>query len=209
MFAPSKVFPQNENTAKDYKKRVPDDFLFAIKVPKSITLTHYYKKNNKEHFVQNPHFLSIKLSNDFLKTIKPLKDNIGCLLCQFEYLNKQKMSSQLTLQNQFKDFIEKIEDAAPLAGIEIRNPNYLNKSFFDFLASLKIIPVLLVGYYMPDIVETCSKFKDHLKSKVIFRLHGSDRSGIEKMSQENWNNIYIDRKAELIKLSIILNEFLN
>jgi len=209
LFAPSKVLLPNGNSAKDYKQKVRDDFLFTIKIPNSLTLTHYYKKNNKEQLIQNPHFLSVKLFNDFIKTIKPLEDNIECLIFQFEYLNKQKISSQVTFQNQFRAFFEKMGDAAPLVGIEIRNPNYLNKSFFDFLSSLKITPVLLVGYYMPDIVETYSKFKDHLKSKVVFRLHGSNRSGIEKMSGENWNKIYTDRKEELINLSKIFKELLD
>lgn len=209
LFAPSKVLLPNENTAREYKQKVSDDFLFTIKIPNSLTLTHYYKKDSKEQLIQNPHFLSVKLFNDFLKTIKPLEDNTGCLIFQFEYLNKQKISSQEAFQNQFEAFFEKMGDATPLVGIEIRNPNYLNKSFFDFLSSLKIIPVLLVGYYMPDIVETYSKFKDHLNSKVVFRLHGSNRSAIEKMSEEKWNKIYTDRKEELINLTKIFKELLD
>jgi len=208
LFAPSKVLLPNSNTAKDYKQKIPNDFLFTIKVPNSLTLTHYYRKNNKEQLIKNPHFLSIDLFNDFIKSIKPLKDNIGCLIFQFEYLNKEKMFSQDNFQNIFIDFLDNAGDMAPLVGVEIRNPNYLNKSFFDFLSLHKIIPVLLVGYYMPDIQETYSKLKDYLKTKVVFRLHGPNRSRIEKISGENWNKIYIDRKEELLKLSKIFNELL-
>lgn len=209
LFAPAKVLLPNNKTVKDYNRKIQKDFLFTIKVPNSLTLTHYYRKDIKNQLIKNPHFLSTNLFKDFAKSIKPLNENIGCLIFQFEYLNKEKMSSQAKFQNYLKDFIENAGEMTPLIGIEIRNPNYINKSFFDFLSSHKIIPVLLAGYYMPDIQETYLKLKDHLNDKVVFRLHGRDRSEIEKISGENWNKIYIDRREELIILSKIFNELLS
>ena len=41
------------------------------------------------------------------------------------------------------------------------------------------------------------KLKIKLKGLAIIRLHGPDRSGIEKLSGENWNKIYIPRDEEL------------
>ena len=75
-----------------------------------------------------------------------------------------------------------------------------------FLENLKIIPVFLEGYYMPSSVETCNKFKTHFKDTVVFRLHGPDRIGIEKLSNENWDQIYIDRTQELEKLSELFRD---
>ena len=208
LFAPSNVvLPQNK-IVSEYKNSVPKDFLFTIKVPNSITLTHFYRKNKSEELVKNPFFLSMDLYNQFLDSIKPLQDQVACLIFQFEYLNKDKMSSQSLFQNMFYDFITRISDSQFPIGIEIRNPNYLSKNHFGFLEQLKIIPVLLEGYYMPSVVETCNNFLTHSNKSVVFRLHGPDRSGIEKLSNENWNQIYIDRTKELEKLSELFKDLL-
>ncbi|MCZ7612654.1 MAG: DUF72 domain-containing protein [Ignavibacteriaceae bacterium] len=85
---------KNSSSAKkvveEYKQSVPKDFLFTIKVPNSITLTHFYKESKEDELRINPSFLSVDLFNQFLETIEPIKDKIGCLIFQFEYLNKQK-----------------------------------------------------------------------------------------------------------------------
>jgi uncharacterized protein YecE (DUF72 family) len=209
LFAPSKVVLPQKKVVTEYNNSVPKDFLFTVKVPNSLTLTHFYKKNNSDELIKNPHFLSVDLYKQFIESIDPLHNQIGCLIFQFEYLNKEKMSSQSRFQNLIYDFFIKLSDIQVPIGIEIRNPNYLNKSFFELLEQLKIIPVLLEGYYMPSSIDTCNKFKTHLNGTVVFRLHGPDRTGIEKLSNENWNQIYIDRTQELEKLSELFSDLLN
>lgn len=208
MYAPSKVLLPRQETVIEYKNSVPKDFLFTIKVPNSLTLTHFYRKNKSEELIKNPYFLSLDLYNKFLDTIEPLKENIGCLIFQFDYLNKDKISSQKYFQELFYNFILKVFDSRLPIGIGIRNPNYLNRSYFEFLEQLKIIPVMLEGYYMPSVIETCSKYFNQNSGSIVFRLHGPDRAGIEKLSDNNWNQIYIDRTRELEKLSELFNYLL-
>lgn len=209
LFAPSKVVLPQKKIVTEYKNSVPEDFLFTIKVPNSITLTHFYRKNKSDELVKNPYFLSMDLYDQFLDSIKPLKNQVGCLIFQFEYLNKDKMSSQGLFQNLSYEFFTKISSSEFPIGIEIRNPNYLNKNYFEFLEQLRIIPVLLEGYYMPRVIETCKMLLTHFNRRVVFRLHGPDRSGIEKLSNKNWNQIYIDRAQELDKLSELFRALLN
>ncbi len=208
LYAPSKVVLPQTETVIEYKNSVPKDFLFTIKVPNSITLTHFYRKNKSEELIKNPYFLSLDIYSKFLDSIEPLKENVGCLIFQFEYLNKGKIASQKMFEDLIYDFISKISNSGFPIGIEIRNPNYLNKNYFKFLEKLKIIPIMIEGYYMPSVVETCSKFLMDFKGGIVFRLHGPDRSGIEKMSNKNWNQIYIDRIEELEKLSNLFNNLL-
>jgi uncharacterized protein YecE (DUF72 family) len=118
------------------------------------------------------------------------------------------MPSQNLFENLINDFISKSSIRNFPIGIEIRNPNYLNKKYFELLEQLKIIPVMLEGYYMPSVVETCGKHLLQNPSTVVFRLHGPDRTGIEKISSDNWNQIYIDRTQELEKLSDLFRDFL-
>lgn len=209
LFAPSKVVLPSKKIVNEYKNSVPKDFLFTIKIPNSITLTHFYRKNKSEELIKNPYFLSMDLFNQFLDSIEPLQDQIGCLIFQFEYLNKDKMNSQAQFQNLFYDFVANSSASDIPIGIEIRNPNYLNKNYFEFLEQLKIIPVMLEGYYMPSVIQTIEKYSDHLNGNVVFRLHGPDRTGIEKLSNENWNQIYIDRISELERLAELFNDLLN
>ena len=57
---------------------------------------------------------------------------------QFEYLNRQKISSPAEFMDRLEAFLETVDNPYPCS-IEIRNPNYLNKSYFEMLMRLKYI----------------------------------------------------------------------
>ncbi len=209
LFPPSTAALPKKKVVEDYKKSVPNDFLFTIKVPNSITLTHFYKEKKEEQLKPNPFFLSNELFNQFLHSIEPIKNQVGCLIFQFEYLNKQKMSSLSQFQSKFFEFYKGINRDKLTIGIEIRNPNYLNENYFKFLSDLNLAPVFLEGYYMPPVAETYSKFKEHIKNLCVIRLHGPDRKGIEKVSNENWNQIYINRDKEIESIVQMIKDLQN
>lgn len=196
LFEKNKVLLPQKKDVLDSKNSIPEDFRFTIKVPNSITLTHHYNRDKSKSLIRNSYFLSVDLFGEFLETIKPLKDNIGCLIFQFEYLNREKMSSVREFKLRFGEFNSEIDKSIPLA-IEIRNPNYLNEPYFKFLNELNIAHVFLEGYYMPPVSETYKKFKDYIKDFTVIRLHGPDRKGMEKISGGEWNKIYSDRMNDL------------
>ena len=206
LFSNSKIVLPQKKVVEEYKQSVPKDFLFTIKVPNSITLTHFYKESKEDELRINPSFLSFDLFNQFLETIEPIKDKIGCLIFQFEYLNKQKMKSLSEFQNKFSEFRSQIKNDSPPIGIEIRNPNYLNEKYFTFLSEQKIAPVLLEGYYMSPITETYSKFKKQFKNLMVIRLHGTDRKGIEEIANNNWSQIYINRDKEILSIAEMIRD---
>jgi len=206
LFTPSKVVLPQKKVVEEYKSSVPKDFLFTIKVPNSITLTHFYKESKDDELRANPHFLSFELFQEFLNSIEPILDQTGCLIFQFEYLNKQKMKSLSDFQLRFSEFRKQVKNNTPPIGIEIRNPNYLNEKYFRFLSDQKIVPVLLEGYYLPPITETFAKFKDYIKGLAVLRLHGPDRQGIEKIANDNWNQIYINRDKEINSIVEMIKE---
>ena len=200
LFPPNKVVLPDKKVVQDYKDSVPEDFLFTIKVPNSITLTHFYNRIKKEPLITNPYFLSGNLFEEFLLTLEPIVNNIGCLIFQFEYLNKQKMNSLSNFQEKIYEFHSSLPENIPPIGLEIRNPNYLNNSFFEVLMELNISNVFLEGYYMPPVNEVYSKYKKYIKNLTVLRIHGPDRKEIEKISNENWNKIYVDREKEIISI---------
>lgn len=208
LFGVKKINLPEFHHVEAYRKSVGDNFKFSVKIPNSITLTHFYRKNKKEELKPNPHFLSEELTSEFLKTLEPLKENLGPLMFQFEYLNKQKMKSQQDFQIQFGDYVEKL-DRSYQWGVEIRNPNYLNKTYFDFLKEYKLTPVFLQGYYMPSIIELIPKFIDQFEDTIVIRLHGPDRKGIEERAGGKWNERIEPKDEELSKLVEIIAKLLD
>lgn len=203
LHAVNRISLPKESDAKLYAESVPDDFRFTIKVPNSITLTHFYRKNKSEELKANPHFLSMELFEEFLSSLRPMKNKIGVLMFQFEYLNKEKMSNQIEFMERFEAFVQNAKNNFQI-GIEIRNPNYLNKKFFEFLKSNNLSMVFLQGYYMPPIWEVFKIAKDLLISPVVIRLHGPDRGGIEEKTGNIWNQIVDPKDEELPKVAEII-----
>jgi len=196
LFGINKIALPIPSVVNEYVKSVPSEFKFTIKIPNSITLTHFYKKTKQEPLIINPYFLSPELFKEFFGSIEKLKDQIGLLMFQFEYLNKQKMESQKIFQDKFKLFLEQIYPDIPY-GLEIRNPNYLNNSYFEFLQKNNLAHVFLQGYYMPKVSDIYRQFKQYITSTTIIRLHGPDRSEIEKKSAGNWDKILEPKEKEL------------
>lgn len=192
------VLPKAE-VVEEYAQSVPPGFIFSIKVPNSVTLTHLYNKKKGEPLIPNLNFLSTGLMERFLRTLDPLGDHIGPLIFQFEYLNKQKMAGLSHFLEMFEMFIQGLPGGYQYC-VEIRNPNYLKNQYFDFLAEKNLGPVFLQGYYLPPIFEIYEKFKDQLKDPVVVRLHGYDRQAIEKQTKSIWDNIVDPKDAELQNL---------
>ncbi|RPI00140.1 MAG: DUF72 domain-containing protein [Calditrichaeota bacterium] len=197
LFPQGKVKLPNPTDVHLYASSVSASFRFTIKVPNAVTLTHYYSP--KAPLVRNPHFLSVQVMLDFMQTLQPLHQQIGTLMLQFEYLNRAKMASQQALFQQLEAFITQCPRDFPIA-IEIRNPNYINASYFDFLNRHNLHHVFLQGYYMPSIFELYQQYKKYIQSRVIIRLHGPDRQGMEEKSHNVWNRLLESKDDELDQL---------
>ncbi|WP_300464456.1 DUF72 domain-containing protein [Desulfobacula sp.] len=203
LFGEKVVLPKPEVVA-EYVGSVPKDFRFSIKVPNAITLTHQYGKGQTE---ANPHFLSNDLMQDFLHLIEPMSKQINSLIFQFEYLNKQKMPNQMLFQDQLQKFYQKLPPKFHYC-IEIRNQNYLNKPYFEFLQSMKLSHVFLQGYWMPSIFQVYGHFKEYIKGHTVIRLHGPDRKGIEQRTKNIWNAIVEPKDGELHNLKMMINDLI-
>ena len=204
LFPGGKVVLPKPAVVQEYAQAVPRNFKFTVKLPNSLALTHYYRKDKTEGLQVNPFFLSSDLYNRFIEIITPLHQNIGVLMMQFEYLNKQKMPSQQEFLGKLEQFVRQIDHRKIALAIEIRNPNYLNDTYFKFLKLFKLSHVFLQGYYMPAVSDIYSKVAEKLISPVIIRLHGPDRKSIEEKSSGNWNKIIEPRDREVSRISEII-----
>lgn len=179
-----------------YAESVPDDFIFTVKAPNALTLTHFYAKASPGTAAAavagkpNEHFLSLTLLETFLDRLSPFGRKLGPVMFQFEYLNRQKMPSVAAFIEQFDAFISRAPKGVQYA-IETRNPNYLSPAFFEFLARRGLGFVYLDGYYMPPIAEVFEKKRAQTASAgfEVVRLHGGDRLEIEKETGDMWDKV--------------------
>ena len=198
--APDSVRLPKKEDVEAYADLTPGDFKFTVKAPNAITLTHFYKQADRRYADKpNPHFLSKKLTDAFLKSLKPLEKKIGVVMFEFEYLNKEKMISLPAFLDHLGPFLDSLPSEIPFA-IETRNPNYLKTEYFDFLKSHNTGHVFVDGYYMPA---AANIFEEHGRASlptryVVVRLLGSDRQGIEKKTRKRWTQI-VDPRDKTIK----------
>jgi uncharacterized protein YecE (DUF72 family) len=210
LFPEQKIKLPDPRAVKEYRESVPSHFRFSIKAPNSVTLTHYYSLGKKEPLQANPHFLSKAVFLDFLKRLEPLQPVLGPILLQFEYLNKQKMESQILFARLLENFMATLPAGYEYA-LEIRNPHYWNAEFLSMLARHRLTPVLLQGYWMPPIADLYRQWKAQLDPlpAIILRLHGEDREGMERASGESWNKIIRPRDAELKEIAEIAKQIVS
>jgi uncharacterized protein YecE (DUF72 family) len=189
---PGGVKLPERKTVEIYAASVPRDFVFSVKVPNSITLTHYYAKQPARHKTYankpNPDFLSVELLERFLDGLEPLRSRLGPVMFQFEYLNKNKMASRDAFLEKLGEFFDRAPSGYMYA-VESRNPNYLSEPYFDFLRERKLAHVFLDGYYMPRIGEVAGKHDTQTAGFSVVRLHGPNRKEIEKQTNSIWNRV--------------------
>jgi uncharacterized protein YecE (DUF72 family) len=191
--------------AAEYAAATPEDFRFTIKLPNALSLTHFYRRKGETGLRPNPEFLSPALFEDVLARLEPLHSRIGMLMLQFEYMNAEKIPSAAEFLVRLGAFLDSIPRILPL-GVEIRNPYWLDRRYFTFLAEKRVSHVFLQGYFMPPVAQTYRRFGGLLGDSSVVRLHGPDRDGIEKATGESWNRIAAPKDDELSAVVDMIND---
>jgi uncharacterized protein YecE (DUF72 family) len=191
-------------TARACAESVPGNFVFTVKAPNALTLTHYYARQSKRYaeFANRPneHFLSAELLERFLETIEPMRPKLGPIMFQFEYLNKKKMASKGAFFERLHEFFTRAPKGYRYA-IETRNPNYLSSEFFDFLRDHSLGYVFIEGYYMPPIAQVFDAHDTGTADFAVVRLHGGGREEIEQATGKDWSRL-IDPHPEGIEAAV-------
>ncbi len=197
---PSGVRLPDADTVRQYAESVPDDFLFSVKAPNAITLTHYYSKQPPRFRDwknrPNPHFFDVGLVERFLETLEPMRSRLGPVILQFEYLNRRKMPSVEAFCDALDAFLARLPREVPWA-VETRNPNFLKAPLQEVLATHGVGTVVLDGYHMPKTRRVLDRFDVFTAEFVVLRLHGPDRPGIERATGKRWDRIVAPRDEGL------------
>ncbi|HOT98197.1 MAG TPA: DUF72 domain-containing protein [bacterium] len=209
LFEGGKVQLPKTTDVESYARAVPKSFTFTIKAPNSVSLTHPYQGASDGPVAANPFFLSAAVMRDLYERLEPLREQIGMLFLQFEYLNRQKMASQQQFQQRVQEFRAQLPAGPPL-GLEIRNSTWLNATFFEFLLAAGIHPVLLQGYWMPPVTQVYEKHRALIvrHPTLMLRLMGADRQGIEKEAAGSWDRVLWSKEQELLGIAEMIRDIL-
>jgi uncharacterized protein YecE (DUF72 family) len=186
---------------EEYAAAVDPGFIFVVKAPQDITLTH--KRGGME---QNPAVLSTELFGHFYERLAPLHNQIGAVILEFEYLNRQKMPSQAAFIEKLRGFLNRVPRDIPIA-LEPRNGIYLDEAWFTFLAEAKVSHVFSEKQYMPPVADLAARYAAQLGGRVVIRLLGGDRKAIEEASGGRWDKI-IDPKPELPRIAAMVSDLI-
>ena len=189
----------NRNLVAEYDAATPSYFKFTIKCPNTITSSLAYRGGTQP----NQWFLHPEVFTQFFDRIEPLVPKLGLLMFQFEYLNKDKMDSRKQFLDRLDTFFSALPKGLPYA-VELRNPRWIDSSWFSYLQGQHVAPVLLQGYWMDDITATLQRYGDQLGDRACIRLHGDDRKGIEQATGEDWSRIVTSRDDELSLLAPLI-----
>lgn len=168
-------------TVANWAARTPDNFIFSIKTPRSITHDKILVDCDAE-------------LDEFLGTMEILGPKLGPILLQFPQFSPGVFADRHAFTDRLVPFLNKLPAGRKYA-IEIRNPEWLDAEFADLLRQHKIALVLPDLPYMPRPEELAQKFDPITADWTYIRWLG-DRKGIE-LQTLTWDKTIVDRTTEL------------
>ncbi len=162
-----------------FARLTPDDFLFTVKVPSSVT-----------HDRTNP-----RRELDIFETaITPLKDSgkLHCLLVQFPKSFKYDPHSVEYIRKLKDIFDEKLF-------VEFRQNDWIRDSVFELLRNMNIG---IVSVDEPDLPGLLPKELWNTEGTIYYRLHSRDASKWYQGRDARYDYYYTDEELEQIKKSL-------
>jgi uncharacterized protein YecE (DUF72 family) len=166
---------------EQWRDRTPMGFVFAAKVPQSIT--------HEKVLVDAEADLKA-----FLTVMDILGDKLGPLLFQFPYFNKQKFRGVGFFLERLEPFLSKLPKGYRWT-VEVRNKNWLSEKLYAVLRRQGIALALVDHAWMPQPREWFAT-GDPLTADFTFVRWIGDRKGMEERTKV-WNRTLIDRTEDL------------
>lgn len=181
--------PPTPSMVRGWKRRTPEGFKFALKVPRVIT----HEKQLRDCAEEVAGFVS---------SIEPLGEKLHCALLQMGYFNKGAFGSLdefLTVLDAFLDGWP--HQRVPLA-VEIRNPRWVGPELAGVLRAHGSALTLTEQKWMPTPAQVAERIDPVTGPFAFVRLIG-DRESIEKITT-TWDKIVIDRSAALVESARVI-----
>ncbi len=166
---------------KNWVKRTPPGFTFAVKVPQ--TITHEKVLVNCDDELKG-----------FLGMIDLLGDKLGPVLFQFPYFNRQAFPHVDEFLARLGPFLAKLPSGFKFV-VEVRNKGWLSERLLEILRERKMALALLDHPWMPTITQLAEKL-DPITAEFTYIRWLGDRKGIEEKTT-HWNQVIVDREVEM------------
>ena len=185
----------SRRTVEAWRDRVPDGFIFAAKVPKSITHDLYLQDCAEEW-------------KRFLSLMEILGGKRGPLLLQFQYVARNRDPEEYRTGAEFRRrlarFLPLLPDGWRFA-VEVRNRAWLGPALFDLLRGRGIALALTAYYTMPTAAELLREGDPVTADFSYLRFLGNHKLMDQAVARErecgrrdrDWGEVLIDRTEEL------------
>jgi uncharacterized protein YecE (DUF72 family) len=169
------------STVIGWAEKTPKGFLFAAKVPQTITHDQVLTACDEDFA-------------NFIKTMELLGDKLGPMLLQFPYFNKGRFKSLPEFLAVLEPFLKKLPKGHRFA-LEIRNKNWLDPKLTGLLKAHSVALALIDQAWMPRPAAWFEKIDPITADFTYIRWLG-DRKGIELLTKV-WDKTIVDRTAEM------------
>ena len=166
---------------KNWARRTPPGFIFAAKVPRTITHDKVMEDCDAE-------------LKEFLAAMDLLGEKLGPILFQFPYFNKQAFASGEDFLQRLRPFLGKLPSGYSFA-VEVRNKGWLNERLLSVLRERNVALALIDHPWMTPIDQLMRKVSPISADFTYIRWLG-DRKGIEERTK-HWNQIIVNREPEM------------
>lgn len=169
------------STVRGWHTKTPKGFLFAAKVPQTITHEKVLVDCDAE-------------MKKFLATMDCLGEKLGPLLFQFGYFNKKAFASVGDFLGRLVPFLKKLPKGYRFA-VEVRNKNWVDARLVAALRERGVALALVDHAWMPRPSELLERVDPVTADFAYIRWLG-DRKGIEEKTK-TWEKVIVDRRDEL------------
>jgi len=173
--------PPSPSMVKNWARRTPPSFVFAAKIPRSITHDKVLEDCEGE-------------LREFLGVMDLLGDRLGPLLLQFPYFNKQAFASGDEFLKRLEPFLRRLPCGYAFA-VEVRNKGWINERLLNILRERRVALALIDHPWMTP-VDQLMKNVDPVTADFTYIRWLGDRKGIEEKTQ-HWNQVIVNRQREM------------
>lgn len=182
-----------EKTVRRWFAQTPEDFVFACKVPQTVTHEACLVDCDVPF-------------RDFVNVMSLLEHKLGPMLFQFPYFNKKQFPQPDEFFARLRAFLPKLPSGFQFA-LEIRNKAWVCDELLDLLREHRVALALIDHPWMarPSVlIQQC----DVVTSDFMYVRMLGDRYAIEEVTK-TWDKTVVDRTGELAEWSAVVDALLS
>ncbi|HET9320341.1 MAG TPA: DUF72 domain-containing protein [Bryobacteraceae bacterium] len=168
--------------------QTPPDFRFAFKVPEQITCKVFpaHARYGAQAGIDNESFLDAGLLKDsFLRALEPYRDRTALLIFEFGSFSEKTFAGVSEFLERLDPFLGQLPPGFRYA-VEIRNPDFLERDYFQCLRSHHVAHVFNAWSRMPELRHQMampdSFTADFLVSRALLRQGRSYEEAVQLFS---------------------------